>query len=333
MTGSIKIAMMLLALSTSTATFAQAGAWKGHWKTDYGPLKLIEQGDYVYGDYQGDKVLMGKLNARKNELRALFIYPDGRSGYVNFVQSGDDGDRISGKWIWSSQKTLPFPDWQKPNIGGTWRGTRNSSYQPGAENFAKLGFRPYESELFSRSPMEGRAWLSWELPSGSAQFLPGPREISVLHQRIKKWNGRPFWGSSEYQVVCVRGSTIENITEAYGQPTRVFSEGANNATMLSEFNRRLTFRPSRACQLDPKARVRIIYKTNFTTGGTRPYIALGNQNATIYVDQLPKGGGTRKIDKFEIAQSGSKWPWAAWMQKDNKSLTAITTSGDFEVKY
>ena len=170
-----KLAGIALSLSVcvSTAALAQSEkTWEGTWETSYGPIEFVENGKHVYGDYQGDKTIEGVLSKDGMILRALFRYPDGRSGVVEFVQSGDDGNRISGKWIWTNQNNLPLPKWDVKDVGGNWRGTRRNTARPRIDNFrttptlpatvnaAQGRYRPWMSTIANMTFAEANARTS-----------------------------------------------------------------------------------------------------------------------------------------------------------------------------
>ena len=103
------------ALATLAALVAPAPIlaqeWQGAWNTTYGQIRLVEDGDYVYGDYGNIGTIEGVLVNGKQVLRAVFTRRDTKqTGYVEWVQSGDDGNRITGRWNWTS---APVPDWQE----------------------------------------------------------------------------------------------------------------------------------------------------------------------------------------------------------------------------
>ena len=120
------------ALATLAALVAPAPIlaqeWQGAWNTTYGQIRLVEDGDYVYGDYGNIGTIEGVLVNGKQVLRAVFTRRDTKqTGYVEWVQSGDDGNRITGRWNWTS---APVPDWQEEASGGLWRGDRTDDGIP-----------------------------------------------------------------------------------------------------------------------------------------------------------------------------------------------------------
>lgn len=92
-------------------------AWSGNWDTTYGQLRLMQDGRRVYGDYAARGTIEGTVSEAGDELRAVFMYTDGRWGLVRWTRAGN---RISGLWNWSASG-IP-----SKGAGTRWDGKRTS---------------------------------------------------------------------------------------------------------------------------------------------------------------------------------------------------------------
>ena len=134
-----------------------AQEWQGAWNTTYGQIRLVEDGDYVYGDYGNIGTIEGVLVNGKQVLRAVFTRRDTKqTGYVEWVQSGDDGNRITGRWNWTS---APVPDWQEEASGGLWRGDRTDD---GIPPIIQFGPRRSRGQFLASA---GSAYRNWIRPA------------------------------------------------------------------------------------------------------------------------------------------------------------------------
>ncbi len=119
----------VLALGASTAAMAQADEpWEGMWETEFGPVRLIQEGDRVYGDYYNTyQNEASYIDARVSEdgrvLRGTWQKTRNRTdnGFIEFSLTGDG-------WVGDYQYThnTRAPDWQ----GGRWNGTLISRATP-----------------------------------------------------------------------------------------------------------------------------------------------------------------------------------------------------------
>ena len=90
-------AALLASLSTTAIAQSTYEPWEGTWETTYGEVRLVENGKYVYGDYADVGQIQGVLNEDKSIMRGVFTRTNGSVGYIEWVQSGDDGNRISSR--------------------------------------------------------------------------------------------------------------------------------------------------------------------------------------------------------------------------------------------
>ena len=154
--GCLSIAMLLTILSGGLASAQDKSCdpyWTGSWDTTYGQLRLIEDGDTVYGDYGNVGTIKAYLNRPCGEwLRGIFERKDGRWGYIEFVATGDLGSRFSGRWTWSD---TTLPSWEGKN-GTEWRGTVEDRYPPPILNFGSGETR----DPLEKSPWQFEKWMT-----------------------------------------------------------------------------------------------------------------------------------------------------------------------------
>ncbi|WP_212668558.1 hypothetical protein [Jannaschia aquimarina] len=145
-----RAAMRALALFVlAFASQVSAADWSGTWTSDYGELRLIRDGDRLYGDYAERGTIEGLVFGRKDELvHAIFMYTDGRWGTVLWRR---DGDRLNGRWNWSANG-LPA------NSPNKWSATRTSA-QTSPLKYAdahRVGY-PFGDVNFTEGPFQ--SWL------------------------------------------------------------------------------------------------------------------------------------------------------------------------------
>lgn len=310
------------------------GAWTGTWETNYGELKLVENGLFVYGDYADDRTIEGQLSSDGHVLRAIFRYPNGTSGYVEFVQSGDDGNRISGRWIWAEKAGARFPKWDDASVGSRWRGTRRSAARPTTSNSP---YRPTMSQMFARAPSGSRAWLSWQRPSDAraagtetasrvvatvGQSERIPRYVDVTVFRISTTDAGAVWGLAGAYLSCKSDSGSRMIPLFGGAPNRIFDVPASGKSKTHEISGRSA---TRRFVLDQNCFGRIDGKTQFqiqsnlwfqkdrhVVGGlfrpAMPVVDFGYQGRQLYLEDLPEG--REDIEGFALQKTGAgKWDW------------------------
>lgn len=327
-------AIFLSVVSLSTATAQSNGAWTGTWDTDYGELKLVEKGLFVYGDYASDRTIEGQLSADGQVLRAIFRYPNGTTGYVEFVQSGDDGNRILGRWTWADQADANFPKWDDASVGSRWRGTRRSAARPTTANSP---YRPTMSQMFARAPSRSRAWLSWQsfapghaadttsarrIVDTKAQSEPVPRYVDVTIFRVSTPSAGAVWGVAGAYLSCKSDTGSQMIPLFGGTPNRIFDVPASGKAKTHELSGRAATRRfvlDRNCfsRIDAKTQFQIQSNLSFSkadnvVGGifrpAMPLVDFGYQGRQIYLEDLPQG--REDIEGFALQKTGAgKWDW------------------------
>ena len=71
---------MLAFLLAHIATAYAAGPWEGSWNTDFGELRLLQDDDRVYGDYDTTGMIEARVSPDGRTLRGAFNRHDGQWG-------------------------------------------------------------------------------------------------------------------------------------------------------------------------------------------------------------------------------------------------------------
>jgi len=132
----------------STTGIAHAN-WTGTWDSQHGELRLIQEGERVYGDYANRGYFEGRVSQDGNRLRGTFQYKSrrSRSGYIEFIRSGDS---FSGGWSWAKDGTVS-------HTRGNWSGSFKNGDYP-ALVYA-VGKSEYWADFLRGSNM-GLAWVN-----------------------------------------------------------------------------------------------------------------------------------------------------------------------------
>ncbi|MEM1376429.1 MAG: hypothetical protein AAGG69_03475 [Pseudomonadota bacterium] len=116
--------VLLISLSAlfGAASSALANDWNGDWNSDFGQLRLLQNGDRLYGDYANNGVIEGRISPDGITARAIFFHLEGRwKGQWGTVEWRKANDRIGGTWAWSGAGIT------KPKNGNSWTATRTSA--------------------------------------------------------------------------------------------------------------------------------------------------------------------------------------------------------------
>lgn len=289
------------ALATVAALVAPAPVlaqeWQGAWNTTYGQIRLVEDGDYVYGDYGNIGTIEGVLVQNRQILRAIFTRKDdGSKGYVEWVQSGDDGNRISGYWNWTS---AAFPSWDGSTAGSKWRGDRTDD---GIPPITQFGSRRSRVQFLAASPSPYRNWLGKGRSAASsgavaaptptstasntaestrgnrlaarfpklrdyqASFTPTAFEVSLDRLWAPEGQSGRLYGLIGLYAYCQTADGSRELAPQRGQPNRVFDKSREEATRdvwgfnPVEYTRR--FALDQECLADRNARFIVQIQTN-----------------------------------------------------------------------
>ena len=101
---------MLALLLAHIATAYAAGPWEGSWNTDFGELRLLQDDDRVYGDYDTTGMIEARVSPDGRTLRGAFNRHDGQWGLMQFDLSGD-GRGWTGRWGWKDDTALTAGNW------------------------------------------------------------------------------------------------------------------------------------------------------------------------------------------------------------------------------
>lgn len=143
--------LVIAAFLAALPAHAASNPWNGTWKTTYGELRLVRDGDRVYGDYQSRGYIEGRLSQDGQRLRGTFQYTGDRSkaGTVEFNLTGPDS--FTGHWSWASDR--PASEWSKTS----WSGSRTSDKSPTLR--LAVGRSGYLADYFNTAPASTRVWL------------------------------------------------------------------------------------------------------------------------------------------------------------------------------
>lgn len=103
------LAMVTLLPVHGTDAYA-AGPWEGRWNTDFGELRLLQDGDRVYGDYDTTGMIEASVSLDGKTLRGAFDRYDGDWGLFQFELT-QDGKAWTGRWGWNDDTALRQGNW------------------------------------------------------------------------------------------------------------------------------------------------------------------------------------------------------------------------------
>ncbi|MCP5396100.1 MAG: hypothetical protein H6918_05100 [Sphingomonadaceae bacterium] len=214
------IGLLWLTLTTTPALAQIEGQWQGTWKTTYGELRLREDRGHVWGDYGDLGQIEGRLSADRQTFRGVFRRNNGNSGYLEMVQSGDDGNRFIGRWKWQKDG---FPNW-KTEDGRFWRGDRISSEVPQLTQFTNF-ISP--GRFVARLQSDPRNWVAFRNgPRVATSSTGGTR--SQTGQAAHPWASRmPIFEGYPADFMPTSFTVgIANLTVHDGRaPATVFEDG------------------------------------------------------------------------------------------------------------
>lgn len=188
------IAAVVCVATATIATPVYAQQWQGAWGTNYGQLRLMQDGDYVFGDYGGGTI-EGIYDASSGMLRAVFRNPDGAIGYGEFqMQSGFRS--FVGAWDWAGN---PLPDRRRIPADRRWTGQRTATTVPPIVNFRLPGNR---GRLLSSATAKYRDWVNgFNRPAASAvtsspstpstAAITAARQVNPLARKFPKLRDYP----------------------------------------------------------------------------------------------------------------------------------------------
>ncbi|GAB2205957.1 hypothetical protein ROS1_27730 [Roseibium sp. ROS1] len=150
--------VMTLAIVLLGAVAARADDWTGNWDSNYGQLRLIQEGVRLYGDYADNGTIEGIIGPDRKTAHAVFYWNNGQWGTVFWRRAND---RMVGVWNWSKDG---LPELKSRN---RWTATRTAS------RVAPLKFASQIKRRFPEQDVnftEGQ-FLSWLSFNGSRNVL------------------------------------------------------------------------------------------------------------------------------------------------------------------
>jgi hypothetical protein len=144
--------------STNQQADVMASLWNGTWDSDFGQLRLVQDGRRVYGDYANEGYFEGRTDIdRPFIVRGTFQKTDGNWGLFEFTLA-QDRRRFAGKWEWN--QSYPSAN------SAPWRGGKTANLTgPLIHAVGKKMYwaKPYEN----RFPIEVTDWMTTgKLPDG-----------------------------------------------------------------------------------------------------------------------------------------------------------------------
>ena len=222
------LALLAAILTGSSAHAASAHSWEGSWKTQHGELRLIQQGNRVYGDYSRRGYIEGVVSADGKRLRGTFQYVSDRAkaGTIEFVMT--DSERFRGRWEWKQDE---FAD---AGLRANWSGTRTSRSRPTLVSAGGNG--SFFADYVPGAGAAMRAWLydGVEVANGPTRLDPAIVERPVYKPGILPGVDPVPGNASDFDYTALRGDEwLGTFTTNHGQlrlvqdGRRVYGEYSN----------------------------------------------------------------------------------------------------------
>lgn len=135
--------------------------WTGTWDSQHGELRLVQEGERVYGDYAKRGYFEGRVSQDGMRLRGTFQYNSrrNRNGYIEFVRNGDS---FEGGWSWADDGPASYSK-------GNWGGSLETTARP-ALTYA-VGRDDYWADFWDRKGGSAMRWaFEGAAPAQSASF-------------------------------------------------------------------------------------------------------------------------------------------------------------------
>ena len=351
------MAVCVAAASISAPVYAQE--WQGAWSTTYGQLRLMQNGDHVFGDYK-DGTIEGIIDRSTGRVRAIFRNPDGSTGYAEFMLVRDGS--FSGAFDWENQ---PLPRHNAGAADRKWTGWRTATSIPPITRFKLPGNR---AAFINGAPAKYRQWINGfstvaAAPTPAPTSAPArnplaekipkladypvnfvPRTIEIQMDRLGYYVGglgvfRPdsVWAADVYgtygvYAYCETPAGTRPISPLAGQANRVFDRSRNQAVSvrgsgnhanvavdINQATRRFPF--DMACINTPGGRIAIQLQTNLNERNAIEArdASFGYRSFKFYLDQLPPLN-TRTFVSSSSSQALNIWNWT-----NNPELNEIYT--------
>ncbi len=188
---SLKSAVFVAAL-LSTTGIAHAN-WTGSWDSNYGELRLVQEGERVYGDYAKRGYFEGRVSADGLRIRGTFQYTGkrNRNGYIEFKRSGD---RFAGGWSWAKDGPVSADK-------GNWSGSLKNSERPRLVN--AVGRSDYWADFWNSVAQASRGWANADIAVSNGDNAAWP--VYGPHGDIRgdEWQGTFTTNHGELRLVQV----------------------------------------------------------------------------------------------------------------------------------
>lgn len=189
-----------LALTVMPLTALADGPWQGNWDTSYSDLNLLQDGNFVFGEYVDRGWVIGYTDPAGTTLRGAWVHENSdRWGALEFRLTAPGV--FDGSWV-EDQTTFEFED------GTNWDGTR-ASVTPGyfPEGLDAAIVFPPEFDL---AGLEQSGWFNTGQGGGAAQ--PSGVECPTV-----SWNAALTASNNPYL-------TASGVTNAASAPWAIYAQ-------------------------------------------------------------------------------------------------------------
>jgi len=198
-------AFTFLLLPALSANHAVATDWNGNWASNFGQLRLLQNGNRLYGDYAERGRIEGTISADGRSARAFFIYNDGRWGTVQWRKADE---KISGTWNWKA-------DGLPPGKGGkSWTATRSSARASPLKYSDQTRIQPPSDPVAASGKF--RLWVAFAKTTPQPDPLPNPNNGGNARAGLSDWYG-------SYKLVNVDPTYEINVDVIHFQGSNVAS--------------------------------------------------------------------------------------------------------------
>lgn len=210
---SARLIATALTLTLAPMAASADGVWEGSWDTNYPNLNLTQDGQLVYGEYEGRGWIVGLTDVSGSILRGAWVYDSGRWGALEFrMQPG--GASFVGEW---DEEVTSFPY----GSGTAWTGTRLSSVPQYSADFNG------QIEWPEQFDFSNQAVLAW-LRNGQGSQLVVP-VLPVPPAPVNPATARPLQCPDVAMNVGLSASnnpfvTVSGITDATTAPWTIYAQ-------------------------------------------------------------------------------------------------------------
>ncbi|AUX69702.1 hypothetical protein CHX26_09505 [Porphyrobacter sp. HT-58-2] len=204
-------AAIIIAAAVSAAPVS-AQQWSGTWNTRFGEFRLIQAGDYVYGDY-GEGTIEGIIDPRTRRLRARFVNPNGSTGYAELLIQPDNV-MFAGAFRWENEA---LPTYEDSAPDRRWAGRRTSSTAPARTRVASGRTR---AAFIASAPPKYRQWIGANTAAASSTAA-AQTAAKPLAERFPALKDYPASFRPRFLEVDLTGWMFSgNLFEGSAVPTR-----------------------------------------------------------------------------------------------------------------